>query len=117
MEAITVTEVKAGVITATQPMEAILHITEEPLMAVTTPNMEDTLIGVMIKEEVMRRSGTGTKLMEANLTTLTMVDTIQHIIMDQRNHITATTLMVLMDILITEVRAIMEVITSRVMGK
>jgi len=76
MEAITVTEVKVGVITATQLMEDTLHITEDPLMAVTTRNMEDTLIGVTIKEEVMRKNGIGTKLMEANLTMLTMVDII-----------------------------------------
>lgn len=65
----------------TQIMEVILHIMVVGNMEVIGVNMEDILLGDTIKAEDMRRSGTGTKLMELIRIILTMVDIILHTIM------------------------------------
>ena len=86
--------VKDGVIMATLLMEDILHIMEEDITEHTTQNTEDTLTGVMIKEEGTKRSGIGIKHMDPRvILQITVVITLL-IIMELKR--------VIMDIILTE---------------
>ena len=108
MEVTRIGVIKDGVIMATLLMEDILRIMEEDIMEHTTQNMEDTLTGVMIKEEGMKRSGIGIKDMDPRvILQITVVITLLTI-MELKRVIMDTILTELMVMQITVLLVIME---------
>lgn len=86
--------IKDGVIMETLLMEDIIHIMEEDITGHITQNTEDTLTGVMIREEDTKRSGIGIKHMDPRaILQITVVITLL-IIMELKR--------IIMDIILTE---------------